>query len=69
MRPVLLATGHMPSLMVGSVATFSSSLSMILISVGESDRSLHERRDRGGSHTVSRIDDLLTVQDREADRT
>jgi hypothetical protein len=29
----------MPSLMVGSVATFSSCLSMILISVGESDRS------------------------------
>ena len=29
----------MPSRMVGSVATFSSSLSMILISVGESDRS------------------------------
>jgi hypothetical protein len=29
----------MPSLMVGSVATFSISLSMILISVGESDRS------------------------------
>lgn len=29
----------MPSRMVGSVATFSSSLSMILISIGESDRS------------------------------
>ena len=29
----------MPSRIVGSVATFSISLSMILISVGESDRS------------------------------
>jgi len=29
----------MPSRMVGSVATFSSCLSMILISVGESERS------------------------------
>jgi hypothetical protein len=28
----------MPSLIVGSVATFSSCLSMILISIGDSDR-------------------------------
>ena len=53
--------------MVGRVATCSSSLSMIRISVGDSDSVLrHEGGDRGRPDFVSGVGDLLAVQDREA---
>ena len=57
----------MPSRMVGSVGTCSSCLSMILISVGESDRSFGTKVaiDAGPTSSAG-IGDLLAVQDREA---